>query len=57
MRMSDFVVREAIVPELAATTKEGVVREMVESLRAAGYFRGSEPEDLVKAIFAARMAR
>ena len=39
MRMSDFVVREAIVPDLAATTKEGVIREMVESLRAAGYFK------------------
>lgn len=50
MRMSDFVVREAIVPDLAATTKEGVIREMVESLRAAGYFKGSEPEDIVKAI-------
>jgi len=50
MRMSDFVVREAIAPELTATTKEGVIREMVESLRAAGYFKGSEPEDIVKAI-------
>ena len=37
MRMSDFVVRDAIIPELAATTKEGVIREMVESLRGAGY--------------------
>ncbi len=50
MRMSDFVVREAIIPELAATTKEGVIREMVESLRSAGYFKGGEPEDIVKAI-------
>jgi len=50
MRMSDFVVREAIVPELVATTKEGVIREMVESLRAAGYFKGGELEDIVKAI-------
>ena len=33
MRMSDFVVRDAIVPDLAATNKEGVIREMVESLR------------------------
>jgi len=48
--MSDFVVREAIVPDLKATTKEGVIREMVESLRAAGYFKGSDPEDLIKAI-------
>lgn len=50
MRMSDFVVRDAIVPDLAATTKEGVIREMVESLRSAGYFKGTDPEDLIKAI-------
>jgi mannitol/fructose-specific phosphotransferase system IIA component (Ntr-type) len=50
MRMSDFVVREAIVPDLKATNKEGVIREMVDSLRAAGYFKGGEPEDIVKAI-------
>lgn len=50
MRMSDFVVREAIVADLKATTKEGVIREMVESLRNAGYFRGGELEDVVKAI-------
>lgn len=50
MRMSDFVVREAIVPELAANTKEGVIREMVNSLRSNGYFKGCEPEDIVKAI-------
>src|SRR5438876_8459474 len=50
MRMSDFVVRDAIVPELTATTKEGVIREMVESLRTAGYFKGGEPDDIVRAI-------
>jgi PTS system fructose-specific IIA component/PTS system nitrogen regulatory IIA component len=48
--MSDFVVREAILPDLKATTKEGVIREMVESLRGAGYFKGTEPEEIVKAI-------
>src|SRR5437870_356768 len=50
MRMSDFVIREAIAPELKANTKEGVIREMVEGLRAAGYFKSGEPEDIVKAI-------
>jgi PTS system fructose-specific IIA component/PTS system nitrogen regulatory IIA component len=35
---------------LSATTKEGVIREMVENLRAAGFFKGSEPEDILKAI-------
>ena len=50
MRMSDFVVRDAIVPELAARSKEAVIREMVESLRTAGYFTSGEPDDIVKAI-------
>ncbi len=50
MRMSDFVVREAIVPELPATNKEGVIRAMVESLRAAGQFRGADLEDIIRAI-------
>ena len=50
MRMSNFVVREAIVPELTATTKEGVIREMVESLRAAGQFRGADTDDITRAI-------
>jgi PTS system nitrogen regulatory IIA component len=50
MRMSDFVVKEAISPNLAASTKEGVIREMVENLRGAGFFKTSEPDDIVKAI-------
>jgi nitrogen PTS system EIIA component len=50
MRMSDFVVRDAIIPDLKATTKEGVIREMVASLGDAGYFKGGELEDLVKAV-------
>lgn len=50
MRMSDFVVREAIIPELPATNKEGVIRAMVESLRAAGQFRGADVEDIIRAI-------
>jgi len=50
MRMSDFVVREAIVPGLTATTKEGVIREIVDSLKATGYFQGGEADDIVRAI-------
>lgn len=50
MRMSDFVVPEAIIPELKANTKEGAIREMVESLRSRGYFKGTDPEDIVKAV-------
>jgi mannitol/fructose-specific phosphotransferase system IIA component (Ntr-type) len=50
MRMSDFVVRDAVLPDLAATTKEGVIREMVQSLQAAGQFKGADTEDIVRAI-------
>jgi len=50
MRMSDFVVRDAIIPSLSATTKEGVIRAMVESLRNAGLFRGTDLEDVIRAI-------
>jgi mannitol/fructose-specific phosphotransferase system IIA component (Ntr-type) len=50
MRMSDFVVKESISPDLKASSKEEVIREMVNNLRAAGYFKGGELEDIVKAI-------
>jgi len=50
MRMTDFVVREAIVPELTATTKEGVIREMVNSLGSAGQLKVAETEDIVRAV-------
>src|SRR5262249_2758777 len=55
MLMSDFVVRDAIVSDLKAGTKEGVIREMVESLRAAGYFKGGELDDVVKAVLKREM--
>jgi PTS system nitrogen regulatory IIA component len=50
MRMRDFVVREAIIPELTATTKEGVIREMVASLANTGNLKSGETEDIVKAV-------
>src|SRR6266849_4395286 len=50
MRMSEFVIREAISANLTAGQKEGVVREMVENLHLAGYFKGHDSEDVVKAI-------
>ena len=50
MRMTDFVVRDAIVPQVSAGNKEGAIRELVESLRAAGYFKGADPEDIIRAI-------
>lgn len=55
MRMSEFIVREAISAGLSATRKEEVIREMVENLRLAGYFKGNESEDVVKAILKREM--
>lgn len=49
-RMSEFVVKDAIVPELTETTKEGVIREMVRSLQAAGHFAGCSTDEIVRAI-------
>jgi PTS system fructose-specific IIA component/PTS system nitrogen regulatory IIA component len=50
MAIADFVVREALLPNLTAAAKEGVVREMVESLRATGHVKPGEQENIVKAI-------
>ena len=50
MRMSHFVVRDAILPALAAATKDDVVREMVRGLHAAGQFPNTDLEDIVKAV-------
>src|ERR1051325_6553576 len=50
MRMSEFIVREAISVNLTAGQKEGVIREMVDNLRNAGYFKSNESEDVVRAI-------
>ncbi len=50
MRMSEFVIREAISADLQANQKDSVIREMVENIRLAGYFKGNESEDVVKAI-------
>ena len=45
--MKHFLVRDALVPALAATTKEGAIRELVGSLQQAGYFQPAEVEAVV----------
>lgn len=50
MRMSHFVVRDAIIPSLAATTRDAAIREMVDALRAAGQLDGTDLDDIVKAV-------
>jgi PTS system fructose-specific IIA component/PTS system nitrogen regulatory IIA component len=50
MRMSHFVVKDAIIPALTSVTRDGVIREMVHSLHAAGQFLNTDTEDVVRAV-------
>ena len=50
MKFADFVVPEAIIPDLRAGTKEEAAREIVDVLHAAGCVGEADREDLVKAI-------
>jgi mannitol/fructose-specific phosphotransferase system IIA component (Ntr-type) len=50
MKLSDFVIREAVLPDVAASTKEEVIREMVASLRTDGHVKNGDEEGVVKAI-------
>jgi PTS system nitrogen regulatory IIA component len=50
MKLSDFVVPDAIIPDLKASTKEAAIREVVESLRLAGQIPDKEVESVIRAI-------
>lgn len=50
MKLSDFVVPEAIVPNLVANSKENAIRLMVQSLRDAGSIKPADEESIVAAI-------
>jgi mannitol/fructose-specific phosphotransferase system IIA component (Ntr-type) len=50
MKLADFIVPEAIIADLRASTKEGAVREMVDALHAAGCVGEANREAVVKGI-------
>jgi mannitol/fructose-specific phosphotransferase system IIA component (Ntr-type) len=50
MKLLDFLVREAIITDLLATTKEGVFREIVCGLQNAGHLAEMDPESLTRAL-------
>ena len=50
MRLSDFVVPAAILPDLKTDTKDACVRRMVESLRTSGSISENDEESIVAAI-------
>jgi len=50
MKLSDFVVREAIQVDLQATTKEAAIREIVHSLADAGRLAEADTDGVARAI-------
>src|ERR1700751_4819406 len=50
MKLSDFVVREAILVDLQATGKEEAIREIVRSLNHAGRLAEADQESVTRAI-------
>lgn len=50
MKFADFVSREAITASIVAEDKEGVIRELAQTLLRAGALAPAEFESVVKAI-------
>jgi mannitol/fructose-specific phosphotransferase system IIA component (Ntr-type) len=50
MRLSDIIVRHAIITDLEATTKEDAIAELVRSLHRAGCFSEADPESVARAV-------
>ena len=50
MKLTDFVVSEAIIPDLAATTKEDAIRTMISGLTNAGSIPEEDAEGIVSAV-------
>ncbi len=50
MRLNSFIVREAIVPALAATTRDAAITEIIQSLKDAGQFSDADVTDITAAV-------
>lgn len=50
MKLSDFVVSEAILPDLQVESKEDAIRQMVASLTSSGSIRQEDEDGVVAAI-------
>ncbi len=50
MKLSDFIVSDAVIPELKASTKDEAIREMVASLVQTGHVTGEHEATIVGAI-------
>jgi len=50
MRLTEFVVKEAVLPQLVAESKQAAIRQMVGSLKGNGKIREADEEAIVAAI-------
>ena len=50
MKLADFIVKEAIVSEVKATDRDGVIRELVTALAGAKAVAAGDVDAIVKAI-------
>jgi mannitol/fructose-specific phosphotransferase system IIA component (Ntr-type) len=50
MKMKDFVVRDAIIPNLQSTDRNGVIRELVNALAGAKALSAADSEVIAKAV-------
>lgn len=50
MNLSEFVVADAILPELQVDSKDAAVRAMVEALKNAGTIKPDDEESIVAAV-------
>jgi len=50
MKFADFIVNDAVKAEIKATDKQGVIREMVQSILDAGGMKKDDFDGIVKAI-------
>lgn len=50
MKLTEFVVRQSILPTLGAKTKEAAIRDMVASLKTTGRIAAENEEPIISAI-------
>lgn len=50
MKLREFIVTDAIVPELSASDRDGAIRELVQSLAAAGAMPNGAVDEVIAAL-------
>ena len=50
MKLSDFIVNEAVIPDLESTDRNAVIRELVESLQKCDTIAAGDVEAIVRAV-------